>query len=414
MTAPEARRRRWRRHAVTGALGLVAAAALVWWAVGDEEREWLEVDRGPLVVGAETSGTLRAVRSDLLGPPLVDGVWNYKISFLAPEGTEVAAGTPVVRFDTTDLERQMLEKEAERDAASAELDKLRTEVHRDRRDAELRLAEAEARLRKAELKVEVPAELVGANELAASRIDLELASDEVAHLGRRIELLALQGRARIAALAERRDRAAARVAEIGATIGRMTVQAPSAGTVIHYASRNREKPKVGDTVWMRDKVVEIPDLARMEAEGEIDEADAGRIVPGLPVALRLDAHPDRLYRGRVSGVRDSVQRRSSASPEKVVRIEIALDETDPERMRPGMRFQGEIEVERIEDALRAPADAVFGGPGGAVAFRDGRIGLEPVRPEIGLRAGDWVQVLDGLEAGDRLAARPPPDWRGGA
>ncbi len=412
MTTPGARRR-WPRRTAAG-LALLAAGALVWWAAGDEEAEWLEVDRGPLVVGIETSGTLRAVRSDLLGPPLVGDVWNFKISFLAPEGAEVAAGTPVLRFDASDLERQKLEQEAERDSAAAELDKLRTEVERDRRDAELRLAEAEARLRKADLKVEVPAELIGANELAATRIDLELAKDEMAHLGRRIELLALQGRARIAALAERRDRAAARVAEIDATIGRMTVQAPSAGTVIHYASRGHEKPKVGDTIWMRDRVVEIPDLSRMMAEGEIDEADAGRVAPGRPVTLRLDAHPDRVYRGRVSAIRDSVQRRSAASAAKVVRIEVALDETDPERMRPGMRFSGEIEVERVEDALRAPADAVFGSPSGPVAFRRGRLGVETVRPEIGLRTGDWVEVLAGLEPGDRLAARPPDDWRGGA
>jgi multidrug efflux system membrane fusion protein len=163
---------------------------------------------------------------------------------------------------------------------------------------------------------------------------------------------------------------------------------------------------------MRDRLVEIPDLDRMMAEGEIDEADAGRIVAGLPVTLRLDAHPDRVYRGRVSTVRDSVQRRSSASAAKVVRIEMELDETDPERMRPGMRFQGQIEVERVEDALRAPADAVFGSPDGPVSFRRGRLGLEAVRPRIGLRAGDWVQVLAGLEAGDRLAARPPDGWGG--
>jgi len=412
MTAPANRRRRRVRIAAAAVLGAAVALAGAWWAggAGGGDGGWLTVTRGPLVVGVEVGGTLRAVRSDLLGPPLIAGIWNYKLSWLAPEGAEVEAGAPVMRFDSSELERRLLVEQAERDSAATELEKLETEVAGQRRDAELRLAEARARRRKAELKTDVPAEVVGAHELAGARIDLALARDEVAYLERRLDLLALQGRARLAALAERRDRAAARVEEIGDSIRRMTVTAPRGGTVIYYTARGGEKKKVGDSVWIREQVVEIPDLTRMMAEGEVDEADAGRIAAGRPAVLRLDAHPDRAYHGRVRAIRETVQRRSQASPAKVVRVDVELDATDRERMRPGMRFQGSIEVDRAEDALLAPAEAVFGGARGPVAFRRTRFGVEPVRPEIGRRTDDRVEVLSGLAEGDELAPRPPAGW----
>ena len=411
MTAP-AGRRRWTRIAAAAAIGAAVALAGAWWAVGAAggDGEWLEVTRGPLIVGVEVGGILRAVRSDLLGPPLITGTWNFTLASLLPEGAEVEAGAPVMRFDTTELERRLLQEQAERDAAATELEKLVTEVAGERRDAELRLAEARARLRKAELKADVPADLKQANELKEARIDLALARDEVAYLERRLDLLALQGRARLAALTERRDRAAGRVEEIRESIRRMTVAAPRSGTVIYYTARGSEKKKVGDSVWLREQVVEIPDLTRMKAEGEVDEADAGRIAVGQPVTLRLDAHPDRVYRGRVQTIRETVQRRSRASPAKVVRLEIAFDATDAERMRPGMRFQGEIEVDRADDALLAPAEAVFGSARGPVTFRRAGLGVEEVRPEVGRRTDRWVEVLSGLETGDELAPRPPEDW----
>jgi multidrug efflux pump subunit AcrA (membrane-fusion protein) len=412
MTVAASRRRRRARIAAAAGIGTAVALAGAWWAGGSAggDREWLTVTRGPLVVGVEVDGTLRAVRSDLLGPPLITGMWNYKLASLVPEGTEVEAGAPVMRFDTSELERRLLDEQAERDHAATELEKLATEVAGERRTAELRLAEAQARLRKAELKTDVPADLVRADELEEARIDLALARDEVAYLERRLGLLALQGRARLAALAERRDRAAGRVEEIEDSIRRMTVAAPRSGTVIYYTARGSEKKKVGDSVWLREQVVEIPDLTRMMAEGDVDEADAGRIAVGQPVTLRLDAHPDRVYRGRVRTIHETVQRRSQASPAKVVRLEVELDATDPERMRPGMRFQGEIEVDRAADALLAPADAVFGSSRGPVTFRRAGLGVEEVRPGIGRRTDRWVEVLAGLEAGDELAPRPPEGW----
>lgn len=387
------------------ALALLVAIGGAWLASGSAEPvPEVPVQRGDLVIGVEVTGTLEAEESVTLGPPQVRHMWTFKIAMMLPEGVEVRQGQPVVRFDSSELERDLLSKLAERDSAEQEIEKERTTLERERRDTELRLAEAEAELRKARLKVDVPPELSEAKELEQAKIDVELAERKVDHLERKLDFQQRRGRARIASLRERRDRAAARVEEIRDQIRGMTVTAPRAGTVIHVAD---QKKKVGDSVWKLEKVVEIPDMDNMQARGEVDEADAGRVSEGQRVTLRLDAHPDVEYRGTVRRIHRTVQRRSPVLPAKVVRLEIDLDETDSERMRPGMRFRGRVEIERRQDVLLAPAEAVFNTPQGPTAYMARWIGTRRVLPEVGARNESQVEILAGLQEGDRLLTRPP-------
>ncbi|MEM7052029.1 MAG: efflux RND transporter periplasmic adaptor subunit [Acidobacteriota bacterium] len=391
-----------KRLALAAVIVGLLVAVVSWAGGGSEEQAWSEVVRGDLVIGIEVSGELRAAYSDLLGPPPMPGVASYKIASLMPEGRAVKAGMPVLRFDTSDLERRLLEKMAEKESADKELEKLGTTLASERRASELRLAEARARLRREDLKIDVPEDLVQANQLATTRLDRELAADEVAHLEQRLELMGRQSRAQLASWRERSARAAGRVEEIRQQIERMTVRAPRDGTLLHRADHRGDKKRVGDSAWQRDKVVEIPDLERMMAEGQVEEADAGLLALGQAVTLRLDAHPDEVYSGKVVSLGDSVRRRSRFNPLKVVAVEIELTNTDVERMRPGMRFQGAIEIERVPDILLAEVAAVGEGLDGPVARRKSLWGEETVRVETGRSNRQQVEVLAGLSAGDRL------------
>ena len=75
-----------------------------------DETAWAVVQRDELLLSVEVTGTLKAERSKLVGPPGVPRVWDYKISFLAEEGTAITEGEPVVGFDATDLERRLREE----------------------------------------------------------------------------------------------------------------------------------------------------------------------------------------------------------------------------------------------------------------------------------------------------------------
>lgn len=390
---------------------LLAVVALILWAVSGraavEDDDFVEAHREDLVIGVEVTGTLGAVQTVQLGPPPVPGLWEYKIAFMAPEGMEVRAGQPVLGFDSSELERTLLEKMAEKDAAETELQKQRADLEGRQGKQKLDFAEAEAQHRRAALKVDVPDELVSRNELREARADLDLAERKITYLRERMNLEGQEAAAQISALQKKRDRAAARVQETQAAIQRMTVLAPRDGTVVYMANRGQEKKKVGDSCWVAEKVIEIPDLRRMMAEGQVDEADAGRLAIGQKVALTLDAHPDVVFTGRVRAIRSAVQRKSNANPLKVVGLDLELDRTDPQRMRPGMRFLGTVEIERAARALVVPAEAVFNRPDGPVIYRPGRWGVEEVRPRLGRRNERLVEVVSGLSEGDRILRQPP-------
>jgi HlyD family secretion protein len=401
-------------------LALVAAVGLSsLWAFGGNrgsrttvaEEDWEQVQRQDLVVGVEVAGTLSAVQSVALGPPQLPDVWDFKIAFLAPEGTEVRQGQPVLGFDTSALENTLLETMAERDSAQKELEKKQANLEMTRDEDELRLAEAKARARRAGLKVDVPAELVAAKELAESRADLQLAQREIAYLQDRLSLQSREAEAEITALRNKRDRAAWKVRQAEEAISQMTVSAPRDGTVIYLSDtrRGREKKKIGDSTWRGEKIVEIPDLRRMVAEGEVDEADAGRVAVGQRVVFRLDAHPDVIFTGRVRSIHSAVQTRSPTDPVKVVGLDVSLDQTDPQRMRPGMRFSGTVELDRVPRALVVPAEAVFNRPEGPIVYRRTRWGTEEVRPRLGRRNDRWVEVLGGLSEKDAIALRDPQE-----
>jgi multidrug efflux pump subunit AcrA (membrane-fusion protein) len=402
------RRRRIAGIAAGGAL--LVAVALGSWLVSARASAsagggWVEVRHEDLVIGVPVSGTLSSTQAVSIGPPQVEEIWDYKISFMAPEGATVKAGEPVLGFDTSELQQKLQEKMAERDSAQKELEKRQTNVEISHHDAALQLAEAEARQRRAQLKVDVPQELVAAKELAKSREDLALANREIAYLKEKMRLEDLQGGTETGALAKRRDRAAARVQEMEDAIRRMTVPAPRDGTLVYIATDSGEKKKIGDSCYRGQSVLEIPDLGRMQADGEIDEADAGRVAPGKRVTLRLDAHPDDVFNGRVRLIGGTVRSHSESNPLKVVRLEIDLDRTNPQLMRPGMRFLGTVEIERAARALVAPAEAVFTRPDGPVVYRRSRWGSEEVRPVLGRHNDRLVEIRGGLKAGDMISGR---------
>ena len=187
----------------------------------------------------------------------------------------------------------------------------------------------------------------------------------------------------------------------------MTVKAPRDGTVIYVSNWRDEKKKIGDSCWRGEKVVEIPNLSLMVADAEVDEADASVVSVGQRLEFRLDAHPDDEFSGTVGNIWGSVQRKSWRTPLKVVRLDVDLDQTDELRMRPGMRFRGEIEVERIENALLVPIEAIFGGQDGPTVYRKTLVGYSRIPVRLGRRNEKTVEVLEGLDNGDRVSTIEP-------
>ena len=131
------------------------------------------------------------------------------------------------------------------------------------------------------------------------------------------------------------------------------------------------------------------------------------------MSFRLDAYPDKEYAAKVLLIRRAVQPKSWQNPSKIIKLTLEFEETDTERMRPGMRFVGTIAAESIPNALAVPSVCVASDEGGAyVEVRGvlaGLFGSRKVYPELGRRNNDYVEVLSGLAVGERVARRVAED-----
>jgi len=369
----------------------------------DRQGEWVEVTRADVVSGVEVTGTLAAVNSDILGPPQLSDVWDFKISMLAPEGLDVKKGRPVLGFDTTDLQRRLDQYRALAEQSRKEIEKKRADVALHRESDRLALAEAEAKLRRTQLKLEAPQDIVSIKERDEVKLDYETSKREVKSVRDRLAAFERAAAAEIRLLDSKRQQAEDVVRQSEASIAAMTVTAPRDGTVVYITDWRGEKMKVGDNCWRGQRVVEIPDLAKMKAKGEVDEVDAGRVAIGQRVTLRLDAHPDDELHGTITDAARTVQQQTGTkNPVKVLRVEVALDKTDPASMRPGMRFQGTIELARSRNALVIPRSAVSIGPNGPIAYRRGMFNVTTVPLKLGRENDKVVEVVSGLANGERV------------
>ena len=369
----------------------------------DRQGDWVRVSRGDLITGIDVTGTLSAVDSGSFGPPQVSDVWEFKISMVAPEGSDVKAGQPVLGFDTMDLQKRLDEKRAESEQARKEIEKARADLALRREDEKLKLADAEGRLRKSQLKLEGPPDILASKDRKQIELDFGLAKEETESIRQRIASFERAASAQIALLTSKQQTADAIVTAAQNTIKAMTIVAPRNGTIVYVTNWRGDKKKVGDTCWRMERVIEIPDLGRMMAKGEVDESDAGKVAVGQRVVFNLDAHPDEEFTGTISDASRTVgKRQGTTDPIKVLKVNIKLDRTDPAKMRPGMRFHGTVELARAKNALLIPRNAVFVTDRGPVAYRHGTFSVTAMPLTLGGENEKSVEVLSGLSASDRV------------
>jgi HlyD family secretion protein len=411
-------RRRAAARFAAAALAVASASAVASLRGTDDVPNPATVKREDLVMAVDVEGELAAVRSTDIGAPPVAEV-EFKIALLAPEGSAVKAGQPILGFDTETLQRQLVDKQAELAEFTKKAEQKEDDLRLKLLELDQQLAQAEADRGKAQLKAEVPPELQGRVELEKARLD---------HRGRQRDLENLQaerratqslGQSELRSLRNQRDRARGRVEALQAAIEKMTVKAPQDGIVVYRTNWRDEKKKVGDSMWFGETVLALPDLTEMRADGLVDEADGGPVAPGQKVTIRLEARPDLDVHGRVRSIGRTVRQKSWRNPVKVYKVDIVLDRTDATVMRPAMRFRGEIETGRVEKLLLAPREAVFLRETGPVVWARRGLGWREVPVTLGRSNRRQVEVLSGVQEGDRLsptdlAARAVAEGRTGA
>lgn len=395
MTTPE----RW---ATAG----LALAALCFSACADQPRFRTEkVVRGPFHITVHASGRLQSTASLFIGCPGVERMWEYTITFMAPEGTPAKKGQPILAFNDKELRERLQLKQADLDTAQKELERLELLENETLDGLLLQEEEEKVKLQKVRHTTDVPEEFVAPLEMKKRKLDLELAELRLKRAHSRIANQSTGMASRLHVLRSKVRLLQADVAKIEADIARMSVRAPKEGMVVYAQDWNGKKKAVGDTCWMGINVLELPDLKAMQVKAAILEPQAGRIQPGQKTEVRLDANPDRVFSGTVASLGRIFRIKSEDQPVTVFDVVVDLAESDPALMRPGMAATIDIDISSLDDVLQVPEAAIVYREEGTFVRRRGLLKNTLAPIVIGARSKGMVQVLRGLGKNDEVLIR---------
>lgn len=329
------------------------------------------VHSGEFLVVVKTEGSLIAQRSMQLTAPR--NVPALQIVWLAPPGSRVKPGDPVIRFDPSTIQQQLSGKQADLKQAQAALDQgqsqARITAEQDRRD----LAAARETVERAKLDASQQA-ILSAIDGAEKKIDLGTAEEKLRVEEATVNLHVKSSEAQIASLTRARDQAQYEVNLAQQRLDQLTVKAPLNGIVSYMLNRsqgwmNAQPFKVGDQVWSGAAIAEIPDLSTMQMVTRLEEVDRGRLKLQDPVRIHIDALPEATFTGTLQSISVMPEESfgSSWPPVRTFRAYGAFRQTDA-RLRPDMNGSMEIVVQRLPNALSIPARALFTQKAHAVVY----------------------------------------------
>jgi len=198
------------------------------------------------------------------------------------------------------------------------------------------------------------------------------------------------------------------LAKIEKQIKNCKMYAPTDG-VVQYPVNDRhrwgggERIAAGERVYEGQTVVVLPDTSQMLVTTRIHEADRHLLRQGLPCLVTVPAVPGESFTGTIGKIdkfADSENR--WLNPDlKEHGAEILLDESDAP-LSPGDSAEVKILIDTIEDTLAVPVQCVFTRGADSYVFVGSGGAVDPVKVTLGRSNTSMVQVLEGLEGGQRV------------
>ncbi|ATL93154.1 efflux transporter periplasmic adaptor subunit [Aeromonas sp. CU5] len=194
----------------------------------------------------------------------------------------------------------------------------------------------------------------------------------------------------------------AQVAQVEARLSERRLQAPFAGVVAEVNSKLGEYMTPSPPGVAMPPVIDLIDDRCLYVSAPIDEVDAARLKVGQSARVLLDAMPGRDFAATVTRIAPYVKELEKQA--RTVEVEAVL--TAPPSDVPlliGYSADLEVEVTRATDVLRVAASSRA--DDGSVLRLEGDK-LVRVLPRWGVENWNWIEVAEGLAAGDQLAAQP--------
>ncbi len=150
----------------------------------------------------------------------------------------------------------------------------------------------------------------------------------------------------------RLDQAQANLKNAQVNLDHTIITSPISGTVI---SRNVDRGQTVAASFSTPTMFSIgEDLTKMQVITNTDEADVGKLKPGMEASFTVDAYPGESFHGAIRQVR-----LAATTVQNVVTYNAVIDVPNPDlRLKPGMTANVKIVIEKVDNVLRLPNAAI--------------------------------------------------------
>jgi len=194
--------------------------------------------------------------------------------------------------------------------------------------------------------------------------------------------------------------AVAQADNVRSLIAKKTLRAPFSGRL------GLRLVNLGQIVKAGDPVATLQTLDPIYVNFSLPQPQLALVTPGTAVHISTDAAPGKVFTGTINAVNPEID-----AATRSVRVQATIANTE-EALRPGMFADVEVILPNEEEVLAIPATSVLYAPYGDSVFvveekKDDQTGQtkQMLRQQIvrlGTTRGDFVSVVSGLKAGERV------------
>jgi len=391
------------------ALGGLLVLLFAWWLVGMLlGGRSLSVNAQRIFVSPVTVGTFEdfiPLRGRLVPRSTVylDAVEGGRVEqVLVEDGALVEAGDAIALLSNTNLQLEVLGREA---AVTEQLNNMRTielQLEQNRLSHKRNLVEIDYQIIRLNRSITRQRELAAKNLVSQSTVD-ELQDELNYYENRRevtLESQATDTRMQAQQLRQLRDAGGQLQAGLGfarKNLEDLNVRAPVSGKLSGF------NIEVGESIVRGGRLGQVDDPDGYKLNVQIDEFYLGRV--DLQQVATAD-HGNRSYELRVAKIYPQVNNGQ-------FEVDMLFSE-EPPGMRRGQTMQLKLTLGDNADALLIPNGAFYQETGGNWLFVVSPDGTEAVkRPvRLGRRNTDFIEVLDGLEPGEKVITSPYTSYAG--
>jgi cobalt-zinc-cadmium efflux system membrane fusion protein len=184
--------------------------------------------------------------------------------------------------------------------------------------------------------------------------------------------------------------------------GSIVIKAPMTGIVIDPASTPEHEIKVGESRQdAGEPIFTIINSQQVQVSANIYEKDLNKIRQGQGIRGWVSSSPGKTFTGRINQIGSVVE-----GENRIVSVKATLDNADGQ-LKPGLFVELEVLTDRTPTpVLAVPQSAIVktNDQQNLVFVQNGNI-FEPITVTVGQVAGDWVEIKEGLFAGDLVVSQ---------